>query len=412
MADSSDKNAKEADPLMDIETEDDNITVVTATTATKTNFIEQEMDDSIIRYEIADTYVIVLVGISRDIMTALKPTLLQGIQSIIAVSDTNRTDHNGRWNVLVKEKGFTTTRKYIAKNLPIWLRSYQSTIHETTPDHFPAPQVSQKHADVDDDSSGQASYMSSCAQSYGSMEDLEPDEALFYSPDSRDTTPSYADIVKKTNQPNTTQHQTPSGTSIEFNATDRELRAIIATLQNEVHQLKNWVPAQTLPTPSTVTEATGPDSTTTKLSSRMDTFETNVTKWMSNISIMINRNQHEQSSTTMVEAHHHQQKWPPTHSPPRRMCGSVDIIVKALLAKRALAGRGERVAILDPVEIGSDQSDGDPVGNGSSRLLVIPAASEPSGKVTNSRVSSRVVRLTYVAAVSPQEISLAKLDSS
>jgi hypothetical protein len=94
------------------------------------------------------------------------------------------------------------------------------------------------------------------------------------------------------------------------------------------------------------------------------------------------------------------------------MCGCVNVVAKALLTKRTLACRGERVAVLDPVKIGTDQSDGDAVGNGSSRLLVIPAASEPSGEVTNSRVNSRVVRLTYVASVSPQEISLAKLDSS
>jgi hypothetical protein len=267
---------------------------------------------------IADTYVIVLVGVSRDIMTALKPTLLQGIQSIIAVSDTNRTDKNGRWHVIVKEKGFTITRKYIATNLQLWIRTYPSTLHESTPDHFPPPQVSQKYADADDDSSGHASYMSSCAQSYGSVEDLDSESAFFYTPDNRSTAPSYADIVRQPAAPALPQNNLPAGTDIEFSATDRELRAIIATLQNEVQQLKNRVPAQTPSTPSTVTEATMPDSATTQLSSRMDTFEVNINKWMSDISFMLHRPHQPLNSTELVATRQHQPKRPPeAYSPPR-----------------------------------------------------------------------------------------------
>jgi hypothetical protein len=270
---------------------------------------------------IADTYVVVLVGVSRDIMTALKPTLLQGIQSIIAVSDTNRTDKNGRWHVIVKEKGFATTRKYIASNLQTWIHTYPATLHDSTPDHFPPPQVSQKYADADDDSSGQASYMSSCAQSYGSVEDLDTETAFFYTPDTRSNIPSYADIVKQTPISAVTQtHPTP-GSNIEFNATDRELRAIIANLQKEVQQLKSQAPAQTPSTPSTVTEATIPDSVSTQLTARMNTFENNVTKWMTDMSIMMNRPPYpQQTSRALVDTRHHQQKRPPDDysSPPRR----------------------------------------------------------------------------------------------
>jgi hypothetical protein len=269
---------------------------------------------------IADTYVIVLVGVTRDIMTALRPTLLQGIQSILAVSDTNRTDKNGRWHVIVKEKGFTNTRKYIATNLQTWISTYPAILHDSTPDHFPPPQVSQKYADADDDSSGQASYMSSCAQSYGSVEDLDTETPFFYTPASRSTIPSYADMVKQTPISAVTQNPTTPGSNIEFNATDRELRAIIANLQKEVQQLKNQAPAQTPSTPSTVTEATIPDTVSTQLTARMNTFETNVTKWMSDISIMINRPAYPTQTMELVDPCHHHQKRPPEEysSPPRR----------------------------------------------------------------------------------------------
>jgi hypothetical protein len=251
---------------------------------------------------IADTYVIVLVGISRNIMTALKPTLLQGIQSIIAVSDTNRTDKNGRWNVLVQEKGFITTRKYIATNLPLWLTSYPQPLHENTPDHFPAPQVSQKYADLDDDSSGQASYMSSCAQSYGSLEDLDSDAAMFYSPDSRSTTPSYADVVKQTHPSDAVNRRTTkSSASIDTATTHPETVEIrsqqtqiaelkaeitIANLQAEVQrltaQMKAHIDAQT---PSTVTAASAEipspiGDRMAKIENSMELLTATFTKWM------------------------------------------------------------------------------------------------------------------------------------
>lgn len=264
---------------------------------------------------IADSYVIVIVGVSRDLMTQLKPTLFQSIQSIRCVSDTNRTDKQGRWFIIVKEQGFQATRKYVAANLPTWIRSLPTALHASTPDHFPPPQVSQKYADHDDDdSSGHASYMSSCAQSYGSVEDLDTESVFFYTPDNRaNPIISYADAVKHT-QP-AFQHPAPPGTNLEFSATDRELRAIIANLQLEVTKLKSGIPNTNPSTPSTVTEVTTPDPETLKLNTRMDKFETDMSRWMADMTDMIQKTQIQQYHREIVEA-------PSTHakrysSPPR-----------------------------------------------------------------------------------------------
>jgi hypothetical protein len=243
---------------------------------------------------IAGSFVVVVVGVSRETMTELKPILIQSSHSIRSVSDTSRTDKQGRWFIIVEEKGFQTTRKYIAANLKTWIQSCPPVSQISTPEHFPPAQVSQKSTDADDDSSGHASYMSSCAQSYGSVEDLDAAEPYFYAPTTRPFSASYADVVKQ--QAPIPPHQ-PTGTEIEFSATDRELRAIIASLQQEVHNLKNELPKRNPSTPSTVTEVTTPDPETQKLAKRMDAFETNMSQWMNEMTDLL---QHRPTSRDMV----------------------------------------------------------------------------------------------------------------
>jgi hypothetical protein len=225
---------------------------------------------------IADSYVVVIVGVSRNTMKELKPILIQGIQSICSISDTSRTDKQGRWFIIVHTKTFQITRKYIAENLKTWIQSRSPASQLSTPEQFPPPQVSQKYSDADDDSSGHTSYMSYCAQSYSSIKDLHAAEPFFYPPTTRPFSASYADAVKQ--KPRAESPPPPTGTEIEFSATDRELRAIIASLQQEVLKLITGLPSQNPSTPSTVTKVTTPDPETLKLFKQMDAFENNMSQ--------------------------------------------------------------------------------------------------------------------------------------
>ena len=72
---------------------------------------------------IMETFVIVLVGISRDMMPSLQLTLYQEIKGILGVSDTHKTDQTGRWFVLVKEKVFLPTQKNVMAKLDKWIRT-------------------------------------------------------------------------------------------------------------------------------------------------------------------------------------------------------------------------------------------------------------------------------------------------
>jgi hypothetical protein len=218
---------------------------------------------------IADTFVIVLVGVSRDVMQELQTTILTETPGSIAISDTHRTDKTGRWYVIIKEKAFLTGRKLIAANLQKWMQTLPASLHETTPADFPPPRVNQKYADEEDDSSGHASYMSSCAQSYGTFqEDDTLDEAFFCPPSNERTyTHSYADAAR--NAPSTNQNQL-AVTEIQFSETETALRSVIQDLKNELRQLKG---AQT---PSTVTDVSIPESEASKMRQRMDNFENNV----------------------------------------------------------------------------------------------------------------------------------------
>jgi hypothetical protein len=121
--------------------------------------------------------------------------------------------------------------------------------------------------------------MSSCAQSYGSFEDGKEIDGAFYEPPAVNTRFSYADAVTQSTAASTASL---TGQALQFKATENELRDIIATLQHEVQELKG---AQT---PSTVTAENSTMATdAAHLAARMDTFESNVTSMMNQMSEML-----------------------------------------------------------------------------------------------------------------------------
>jgi hypothetical protein len=242
---------------------------------------------------IKTTWVIVLVGIHRNAMPEIENNI-RASPGVTGISETNRTDQNGRWNILVHEHNFKSIRKLLTKNIQDWVSNVPPAIQATIPDTFPAPKVYQKNSynDDDDDSSfGQASYMSSCAQSYASF-DNDMDEQFFNPPGKHS---SYASALSST-IPN------PSGTDVLIPAKRRAVPAIpaspsvdaqatayqttIANLQHEVIIAQLQAEIQTLKadlrgatTPSTVTEMSTPMSNTQVPSStndRMATIENNM----------------------------------------------------------------------------------------------------------------------------------------
>jgi hypothetical protein len=155
---------------------------------------------------IKNTWVIVLVGIHRNVMPKIENNHIRASPGVTGISETNRTDQNGRWNILVHKNNFKSIRKLLTKNIQDWVSNVTPAIQATIPDTFPAPKVYQKNSynDDDDDSSfGQASYMSSCAQSYASF-DNDMDEQFFNPPGKYN---SYASALSST-------IPTPTGTDV------------------------------------------------------------------------------------------------------------------------------------------------------------------------------------------------------
>jgi hypothetical protein len=133
---------------------------------------------------IKETWVVVLVGVHRSIMPKLETTLLASM-GVISISNTNRTDKTGRWHVIVHESYFKAIiRKRYTVYLKAWFRDLPEDQLDSIPAGFPIPHIYQKHGydDDDDSSSGHASYMSSCAQSYGSFEDNIGDDHQYFNP--------------------------------------------------------------------------------------------------------------------------------------------------------------------------------------------------------------------------------------
>jgi hypothetical protein len=132
---------------------------------------------------IKDTWVIVLIGIPRSYMAQVKHKIMAA-PGVNGISETNRTDRTGRWHILVTESSFKANRKFLTANIKQWVRDVPVEAQEPVDHSFPSPQVYQRYQyeHDDDSSSGQASYMSSCAQSYGSFDATSADEQFFSPP--------------------------------------------------------------------------------------------------------------------------------------------------------------------------------------------------------------------------------------
>jgi hypothetical protein len=240
-----------------------------------------------------DTWVIVLVGVPRDMMPDIF-THLRSTTGVIAISDTNRTDKAGRWHVLVQGDLFKPLRKLITTKLPVWFNATSTALREAIPLSFPSPNVFQKHKykDDDDSSSGQASYMSSCAQSYGSLKDIDTDDTNYNPPGNKSYaaallgTPVLSPTVTKIIVPDRANIGHTIQPSPDYPSVIAGLQAdiTIANLQAEVKSLRLQITGAQ--TPSTVTESSAPE--TAQTADRMALIEANMalltsqfTTWMS-----------------------------------------------------------------------------------------------------------------------------------
>jgi hypothetical protein len=129
------------------------------------------------------TWVIVLVSITRAMMSLLKKTILKS-KGVTGISDTNRTDKTGRWHILVTDNTFKQIRKRFMSHLQGWILHLPDNVQDDIPIGFPAPKLYQKNNYNNDDGSsyGQDSYMSSCAQRYGSFDGASADKQFFSPP--------------------------------------------------------------------------------------------------------------------------------------------------------------------------------------------------------------------------------------
>jgi hypothetical protein len=142
------------------------------------------------------------------------------------------TDKIGGWNILVQEKLFRKIRKTISTNITYWIRSLPAILCKTIPTSFPIPRVNQKFSnDADNLSAGHASYMSSCAQSYGSIDENDKAYAPYFKPHNETSCRSYAAVMKAT-PPTKVYPTTPAPETI------RELQTIIKGLEAELAVFK------------------------------------------------------------------------------------------------------------------------------------------------------------------------------
>ena len=78
------------------------------------------------------TWVIVIVGIPRNVMPHLENDILES-SGVTGISDTNRTDKSGRWNILVKEFEFKSIRKRLSTQIQAWVRELPHEIQAKSP---------------------------------------------------------------------------------------------------------------------------------------------------------------------------------------------------------------------------------------------------------------------------------------
>jgi hypothetical protein len=207
---------------------------------------------------------------------------------VIGISDTNRTDKTGRWHVLVTEEAFKTIRKSFTAKIATWANALPESLLSEIPPEFPLPSVYQKNGyeGDDDSSSGQDSYMSSCAQSYGSFDETNTDEE-YYSPPGR----SYASVLSGYRDPPVAERikevRIPAK-SKPNHATISSIQATakIAILEEEIKSLRTLIKGAQ--TPSTVTETSAPDKSSqddriTNIEANMAMMTSQFSNWMSEL---------------------------------------------------------------------------------------------------------------------------------
>jgi hypothetical protein len=141
----------------------------------------------------SDTYVIVVVGINQEVMEAIEHEF-GNANGVRECCETHKTDQTRRRHIIVQSKKLKAARKTIASLLKTWIRDLRTRLRESIPEHFPIPQINQKFGDNDDNESrdGHVSYMSSCAQSYGSYDNTDESTVAFFTPSNKTNSQSYA----------------------------------------------------------------------------------------------------------------------------------------------------------------------------------------------------------------------------
>ena len=225
-----------------------------------------------------DTWLVILIGVPRAMMPHIIDNI-RTIKGILSISDTDRTDSTGRWNIVVKETDFKAVRKSLSSRLSQWVNLCPSNIRDTPSPNFPPPQVYQKYATTDDNdsSSGQVSYMSSCAQSYGSLDDNDAADNHYFQPAETNGI-SYAAAVRQRDSP-----MAPTVTEVNV-PMNPGIAHQLMSMQTNLKILQDRVGPNT---PSTVTEASTSEANATLFTNRLDKFENNLQnlqlemeKWM------------------------------------------------------------------------------------------------------------------------------------
>ena len=143
------------------------------------------------RYQVPDTFlaaitaqnvflsksrVVPIEGINADMMSELRPKLLQ----LIGVKDVLphwKTTSEGRWSVLTEDKNFSPLVKYLAENLDAMAErhsSYSYSKLDNNPDDYPSIRVCTK-AYSDEESDTDNSYYSNCTDAYSIYNDPASD---------------------------------------------------------------------------------------------------------------------------------------------------------------------------------------------------------------------------------------------
>ena len=199
-------------------------------------------------------------------------------------------------HVLVNKGSFKAARKLYSAKLSQWSLCLPEEITSLIPPDFPDPQIYQKRGYSDEESSaGQASYMSSCAQSYGSLGDTGGtyDDKQYFHPPGQSPTTLYADALtgNRSSATKSPPMAPPLPTPVDITAYRKEIADLqaevtIAKLRAEIKALQTQVQAQT---PSTVTEASTPGSLPTPdpnldrmstIEAGMATLNVDLAKWM------------------------------------------------------------------------------------------------------------------------------------